>query len=76
MRYAPVALSLVVALSSGCSIKSHSRVSWSETGAQGWTPRSSYPLAARADVVEDFFGTPVADPYRWMEDMASDQVQQ
>lgn len=76
MRYAPVALSLVVALVGGCSIKSDSRVSWSETGARGWTPRSSYPLAARADVVEDFFGTPVADPYRWMEDMASDQVQE
>ena len=55
MRYAQVALSVVVALVGGCSIKSDSRVSWSETRAQGWTPRSSYPLAARADVVEDFF---------------------
>ena len=26
------------------------------------------PPTRRADVVEDYFGTPVADPYRWLED--------
>jgi prolyl oligopeptidase len=30
--------------------------------------RSSYPSARRGDVVEDLFGFPVADPYRWLED--------
>lgn len=30
------------------------------------TPR--YPAAQRLDLVEDFHGTPVADPYRWLED--------
>ena len=74
MRYAPVALSMAVALACGCSIKPHSRVSWSETTAQAWTTRFAYPHAARADEVEDFFGTRVEDPYRWMEDMGSDQV--
>ena len=28
----------------------------------------TYPPARRADVVDDFHGTPVADPYRWTED--------
>ena len=32
------------------------------------TPRAfNYPPAAKGDVVEDYFGTKVADPYRWME---------
>ncbi|MFF4772967.1 prolyl oligopeptidase family serine peptidase [Microtetraspora fusca] len=30
--------------------------------------RFSYPAARRSDVVEDLFGFPVSDPYRWLED--------
>ncbi|WP_275414443.1 prolyl oligopeptidase family serine peptidase [Planotetraspora kaengkrachanensis] len=30
--------------------------------------RWSYPAARRSDVVEDLFGFPVSDPYRWLED--------
>lgn len=33
-----------------------------------------YPQARRGDTVDDFFGTLVADPYRWMEDPASPDV--
>ena len=32
----------------------------------------SYPPADRADLVEDLFGHTVADPYRWLEDPASE----
>ncbi|HET9451943.1 MAG TPA: hypothetical protein VFO83_13725, partial [Aggregicoccus sp.] len=31
------------------------------------TPRLSYPPTAKGDVVEDYHGTSVADPYRWLE---------
>ncbi len=31
--------------------------------------RLSYPTAARGSVVEQYHGTAVADPYRWLEDL-------
>jgi prolyl oligopeptidase len=36
----------------------------------------SYPSARRADVIDDYFGTRVADPYRWMEDLASPELKE
>jgi len=38
-------------------------------------PLAPPPPAARGDVVDDYFGTKVADPYRWMDDVSSPQVQ-
>ena len=35
-----------------------------------------YPAAARGTTVDDYHGTRVADPYRWMEDTASPATQQ
>lgn len=34
----------------------------------------TYPSTSKGDVVEDYFGTKIADPYRWMEDLDSKAV--
>ncbi|MCJ7587251.1 MAG: prolyl oligopeptidase family serine peptidase [Candidatus Aminicenantes bacterium] len=34
----------------------------------------SYPITRKADQVDDYFGTKVADPYRWLEDDNAEEV--
>ena len=40
------------------------------------TPVFDYPKPRIVDVTEDYFGTKVADPYRWMEDLNAQEVKQ
>ena len=37
--------------------------------------RLNYPVARMHDVVEDYHGTPVADPYRWLEEVTGADTQ-
>ena len=52
---------LVLLLMSGCNQQKPER-------------KISYPASKTVDVVEDYHGTKVADPYRWMEDLDSKEV--
>ncbi len=36
--------------------------------------KMTYPETRKADLVEDYHGTKIADPYRWMEDLDSKEV--
>ncbi len=36
--------------------------------------RPNYPVSKKVDVVDDYFGTKVPDPYRWLEDETSAEV--
>ncbi len=38
--------------------------------------RRSYPRPRQGDVIEDYHGTKVADPYRWMEDLNAPELKQ
>ena len=43
-------------------------------GLPAVAPTPIYPLTARVQVSENYFGTRVADPYRWMENLDSSEV--
>lgn len=36
--------------------------------------RPDYPETRKGDVVDEYFGNEVADPYRWLEDDMSDET--
>ncbi|TSA53782.1 MAG: S9 family peptidase, partial [Planctomycetaceae bacterium] len=40
----------------------------------GKNEKITYPVTAKGNVVDTIFGTPVPDPYRWLEDDMSDET--
>jgi prolyl oligopeptidase len=44
------------------------------TNAAETTLELSYPVARQVDQTDDYFGTTVSDPYRWMEDVDSPEL--
>jgi prolyl oligopeptidase len=38
------------------------------------SPKISYPVARRMEQIDDYHGTKIADPYRWLEDPDSDET--
>jgi prolyl oligopeptidase len=47
----------------------------SAVGLPAQAPTLVYPVTARVQVSDSYFGTKVADPYRWLENLDSQQVQ-
>ena len=62
MRFAASAFcaALLIAAASACQTVS--------------VPNMIYPATSKGDVADDYFGTKVPDPYRWMEDLESPEV--
>src|SRR6516225_8720060 len=60
---------------SGPGGKPMTTVTDAAVGAPAAAKTIIYPVTARGPVAENYFGTKVADPYRWLENLDSPQVQ-
>src|SRR5688572_1311131 len=68
-KYAFLFLALVAVLS--LSLASPIRLAQAQRqGEGGGSSPLKYPETKKVETVEDYFGTKVADPYRWLEDEA------
>jgi len=62
---------LVTSVLAGCTGNS---VEQSSASSQQQVQKISYPVTHKGDVVDTYFGTNVADPYRWLEDDRSEET--
>ncbi len=65
---------LVTSVLAGCTGNSVEQTSNTMTSAQQQVQKISYPVTQKGDVVDTYFGTDVADPYRWLEDDRSEET--
>ena len=65
---------LVTSILAGCTGNSVEQASDTVTSIQQQTQKISYPVTHKGDVVDNYFGTEVADPYRWLEDDRSEET--
>ena len=68
-----VFLSLAVLAFLSLSLSAPLRLTRAQGGDSG-AGRLSYPETKKGDVVDDYFGTKVPDPYRWLEDDNAPEV--
>ncbi len=59
-----------------CSKKVQTQITTPNTPeiSKGLPMKMNYPETRKGDVVDQYFGTDVADPYRWLEDDMSDET--
>src|SRR5207237_5845047 len=50
---------------------SYARAQAKSDSSAASVPRFQYPAARKGDTIDDYHGTRVADPYRWLEDADS-----
>ena len=62
---------LVTSVLAGCTGNSVEKSADTITAAQ---QKVTYPTTQKGDVVDNYFGTDVADPYRWLEDDRSEET--
>ncbi|HEY2865584.1 MAG TPA: prolyl oligopeptidase family serine peptidase [Pyrinomonadaceae bacterium] len=58
------------------SLTAGSQIANAQKSGDGGGGALTYPVTKKVDVVDDYFGTKVADPYRWLENNDSPEVAQ